>query len=252
MGAITACRTMALGGHVERCDNCGATGIAYNSCLNRHCPKCQGLAARRIARVSTGQAAAGALLRRRRRTATMRFCSVLPLRRSPPSPADAKNLGAQIGVAMLGVRRCSIIRAFFAWRRAAASRSTARAGSLAAPASSYPCARVVRRLFLHLQDALDAGTRLFGNLAEPGSTNSDTANGSSLPNRRSAVPNRCSPISAAIRIASSLPPARGDRFAPEGRSPGFPSLFRQRSATNLTLCRCDLLSRSFSEGRSLS
>jgi hypothetical protein len=44
MGAIAACRTAALGGHVEQCDDCGATRIAYNSCRNRHCPKCQGLA----------------------------------------------------------------------------------------------------------------------------------------------------------------------------------------------------------------
>jgi hypothetical protein len=44
MGAITACRTAALGGHVEQCDDCGETRIAYNSCRNRHCPKCQGLA----------------------------------------------------------------------------------------------------------------------------------------------------------------------------------------------------------------
>jgi len=44
MGAITACRTAALGGHVEQCEDCGATRIAYNSCRNRHCPKCQGLA----------------------------------------------------------------------------------------------------------------------------------------------------------------------------------------------------------------
>src|SRR5207248_7385010 len=42
MSAITACRTAALGGHVEACDACGATRIAYNSCRNRHCPKCQG------------------------------------------------------------------------------------------------------------------------------------------------------------------------------------------------------------------
>ena len=42
MSAITACRTAALGGHVEACDDCGATRIAYNSCRNRHCPKCQG------------------------------------------------------------------------------------------------------------------------------------------------------------------------------------------------------------------
>src|SRR5277367_1721933 len=44
MGAIMACRTAALGGHVEACEDCGATRIAYNSCRNRHCPKCQGLA----------------------------------------------------------------------------------------------------------------------------------------------------------------------------------------------------------------
>ena len=46
MGAITACRTAALGGHVEQCDDCGMSRIAYNSCRNRHCPKCQGAAAR--------------------------------------------------------------------------------------------------------------------------------------------------------------------------------------------------------------
>jgi hypothetical protein len=42
MGAIEACRTAALGGHIERCTNCGLVRIAYNSCRNRHCPKCQG------------------------------------------------------------------------------------------------------------------------------------------------------------------------------------------------------------------
>ena len=46
MGAITACRTAALGGHVERCDDCAHTRISYNSCRNRHCPKCQSNAAR--------------------------------------------------------------------------------------------------------------------------------------------------------------------------------------------------------------
>jgi Putative transposase/Transposase zinc-binding domain len=44
MGAITACRTSALGGHVEACDDCGAMRVAYNSCRDRHCPKCQGAA----------------------------------------------------------------------------------------------------------------------------------------------------------------------------------------------------------------
>ena len=46
MAAIQNCRTSALGGHVEGCDDCGHLRIAYNSCRNRHCPECQGAAAR--------------------------------------------------------------------------------------------------------------------------------------------------------------------------------------------------------------
>jgi hypothetical protein len=46
ISAIKACRTAALGGHVARCEGCTHTVIGYNSCRNRHCPKCQGSAAR--------------------------------------------------------------------------------------------------------------------------------------------------------------------------------------------------------------
>lgn len=46
MSAIEQCRTAAMGGHVEACTDCGHWRIAYNSCRNRHCPKCQGAAAR--------------------------------------------------------------------------------------------------------------------------------------------------------------------------------------------------------------
>jgi hypothetical protein len=46
MTAIENCRTAAMGGHVEACEDCGHWRIAYNSCRNRHCPKCQGAAAR--------------------------------------------------------------------------------------------------------------------------------------------------------------------------------------------------------------
>ncbi|MDI7922114.1 IS91 family transposase [Rhizobiaceae bacterium n36] len=46
MSAIENCRTAALGGHVEACEDCGQWRIAYNSCRNRHCPKCQSAAAR--------------------------------------------------------------------------------------------------------------------------------------------------------------------------------------------------------------
>ena len=44
MHAIESCRTAALGGHLEQCDQCAHPRIAYNSCRNRHCPKCQSLA----------------------------------------------------------------------------------------------------------------------------------------------------------------------------------------------------------------
>jgi hypothetical protein len=47
MSAIENCRTAALGGHVARCEDCAYTTIAYNSCRNRHCPKCQGAAAKK-------------------------------------------------------------------------------------------------------------------------------------------------------------------------------------------------------------
>jgi hypothetical protein len=46
MSAIESCRTAALGGHVARCEKCSHTQIAYNSCRNRHCPKCQAAAAK--------------------------------------------------------------------------------------------------------------------------------------------------------------------------------------------------------------
>ncbi len=44
--AIECCRTAALGGYFARCEDCAHTIIAYNSCRNRHCPKCQGAAAK--------------------------------------------------------------------------------------------------------------------------------------------------------------------------------------------------------------
>jgi Transposase zinc-binding domain/Putative transposase len=46
MSAIETCRTAALGGHVAACEDCGHQRVAFNSCRNRHCPKCQGAAAR--------------------------------------------------------------------------------------------------------------------------------------------------------------------------------------------------------------
>ena len=42
LSAVRRCRTAALGGHIDACDNSGKISISYNSCRNRHCPKCQG------------------------------------------------------------------------------------------------------------------------------------------------------------------------------------------------------------------
>ena len=41
LNALSMCRTSSLGGHKQKCDNCGHEHISYNSCRNRHCPKCQ-------------------------------------------------------------------------------------------------------------------------------------------------------------------------------------------------------------------
>lgn len=43
LNAIQRCRTAALGGHIDECSQCGLRTISYNSCRNRHCPKCQSL-----------------------------------------------------------------------------------------------------------------------------------------------------------------------------------------------------------------
>jgi len=65
MAAIEQCRSAALGGHVERCEDCGHSRIAYNSCRNRHCPKCQGAAAEDWLAAREGRSAAGRLFPRR-------------------------------------------------------------------------------------------------------------------------------------------------------------------------------------------
>jgi Transposase zinc-binding domain len=156
MGAITACRTAALGGHVEQCDDCGATRIAYNSCRNRHCPKCQGLAraqwlAERQAEllpvpyfhvVFTLPASVGEIAFQNKavvyailfRAAAETLATIA---------ADPRHLGAKLGMTMVstpGARPCSITRMSTASCRVAGPHLTAPAGSLVAPASFCQCA----------------------------------------------------------------------------------------------------------------
>ena len=61
---IRDCRTAALGGHVQQCDRCGHRVILYNSCRNRHCPKCQATGARQVARAARNRASARPLFPR--------------------------------------------------------------------------------------------------------------------------------------------------------------------------------------------
>jgi len=185
MAAIEACRTAILGGHVESCKGCGQTRVAYNSCRNRHCPKCQGLArAQWLAErqtellpvpyfhlVFTIPAPIAAIALQNKvvvydilfRTAAQTVRTIA---------ADPKHLGAEIGmIAVLhswGQNLCHHphvhcivpgggLTSDNAWR-------TCRPGFFL---SVRVLARLYRRLFLErLQAAFDAGAlRFFGNLA---------------------------------------------------------------------------------------
>ncbi len=163
MSAIERCRTAALGGHVARCEDCRYTTIAYNSCRNRHCPKCQAAAAKEW------------LAARQAELLPVSYCHVvftLPALIADIASqnkavvyailfkaaaetlitiaADPKRLGARIGfTAVLHTWGSAMppreapryaLRMSISSCRAAASLSTASAGSLAGHASSCPCA----------------------------------------------------------------------------------------------------------------
>jgi hypothetical protein len=110
MSAIELCRTAALGGHVEGCSDCGFVRCAYNSCRNRHCPKCQSqarerwLAARRSELLATSYAHIVFTLPHQLAPLALRNKAViygLLFRCSAETlieiAADAKHLGAEIG-----------------------------------------------------------------------------------------------------------------------------------------------------------
>ena len=234
MSAIELCRTAALGGHTEACPECGLVRCAYNSCRNRHCPKCQGqaraewLAARQaellpvpyfhvvftlpapVAEIAFQNKAAVYAILFRAAAETLRRIA-----------ADPKHLGAEIGlVAVLhtwgqtlhhhphvhcvvpgggpsldGTRWVACRPGFFLPVRV--------------------LSRLFRRLFLDaLRAAFEAGELGFfgalAGLAEPaafaaGCASCAGSNGWSMPSRPSAVPNRCWPISAATPTASRSP-----------------------------------------------
>jgi hypothetical protein len=151
---IAACRTAALGGHVEQCDRCGHRTIAYCSCRNRHCPKCQSAARaawleQRAAELlpveyfhvvfTLPQMVAPVALQNQRVVYGILFrAAAETLLRIA---ADPKHLGARIGfmaVLHTGDRICIIIRTSTASSPAAASPLTVHAGLLVAGSFSCP------------------------------------------------------------------------------------------------------------------
>ena len=189
MSAIELCRTAELGGHVEGCRSCGTIRVAYNSCRNRHCPKCQGqacrdwLAARQdeLLPVAYFHVVFTLPARDRRRSPSRtrrrstRSCSRRRPRRcarSPPIPDISAPRSASSRCCTAGARTCTIIRTSIASCRAAASPpDRQRAGSPAGQASSCPCA-CCRACFAgcfleELRAAYDAGRlSFFGDLAD--------------------------------------------------------------------------------------
>ena len=154
MAAIEACRTAALGGHVEQCDDCGQVRIAYNSCRNRHCPKCQGLAlaewlADRQAEllpvpyfhVVFTVPAPIAEIAFQNKTVVYGILFKAAAETLRLIAADPKHLGAALGlVAVLHTwgQTCTIIRIFTASSPVSCHLPILPAVSVAAPASSCP------------------------------------------------------------------------------------------------------------------
>ena len=232
MSAIETCRTAALGGHVERCEDCGHNRIAYNSCRNRHCPKCQGAAARHgspsarpsCCRSPTSTSSSPC----RPRSAPIAFQNKavvydLLFRTAAETlltiAADPKHLGARIGLTAV----------LHTWGSALTHHPHVHiivpGGGLSLDGSRWiACkpgfflpvrvlSRLFRRLFLEGLAALHAAGRLvfFGELARPrrqerlrrrASRRCAAPSGSSTPSGRSPGQRRCSPISPATPTAS--------------------------------------------------
>jgi hypothetical protein len=154
--AIQACRTSALGGHVEECGDCGLVRHAYNSCRNRHCPKCQGLARAEWLEARQAEllpvpyyhvvltlpaAAAEIAFQNKRVVYAILFRAAADALRD--IAADPRHLGAEIGaVAVLHTwgQACTTTRICTALSRAAACRRIRQVGSPVGQDSSCLCA----------------------------------------------------------------------------------------------------------------
>ena len=234
MAAIEACRTPVLGGHVEQCGDCQLV-FAYNSCRNRHCPKCQGLARARVARGAAGRVAAGALFSchlhlagtgggdcvpeqargLRRPVPRCGRCNARHRRRPQASRGrDRRGRGAaHLGASTTAPSAFALHRA----RRRPVIRWHAVGGGLArllsagaCPLPAVPCAvpRAVTDSVHGRRVALLRHARGHGRIHRLRRASRYTARqpiGWSMPSARSQDPGRCWPISAATPIASHWP-----------------------------------------------
>ena len=160
MSAIEQCRSAALGGHVLRCDGCGTDQIAYNSCRNRHCPKCQSSAAKRWLEARQADLlpveyyhvvftlpAPIAAIAYQNKAVIYGMLFDVAAETLIRIAADPKHLGARIGATLVLhtwgsalTHHPHTIRTCTASCRVAASRPTVSDGSRVDPASSCPCA----------------------------------------------------------------------------------------------------------------
>ena len=164
MTAIEVCRTAVLGGHLEQCDQCGHQRNAFNSCANRHCPKCQSLA-----RAQWLQDRQAELLNTeyfhvvftvpnrlppspiRIRESSMAFCFGLRQRPYAPSPLIPSiwvPRSAFLPCSILGALTCFIIPTCIVWSPAVVSLRMARSGfpaglDFSCPSGSCPGCFVV-------------------------------------------------------------------------------------------------------------
>src|ERR1035437_1813314 len=217
MSAIETCRTAALGGHVEGCEACGHRRIAYNSCRNRHCPKCQAakarewLAAREADLLPVGYfhvvfsiPAELADIALQNKTAVYDLLFRMASETMLTIAADPRHLGARIGITAV----------LHSWGSALTHHPHIHmivpGGGISLdgerwissrPAFLLPVrvlGKLFRRLFLTRLVALhDAGR-----LSSATSRRSAISAGWSTPSRPSPVPKPCSPISRATLIAS--------------------------------------------------
>ena len=146
MSALERCRTAALGGHVARCENdkCAHTIIAYNSCRNRHCPKCRGAAAREWLAEREAELlpvpyfhvvytlpAAIADIAYQNKAVIYDLLFKASAETTVTIAADPKHLGARIGCCTPGARRSPTTRMCTWSCRVAACRRMDRSGSRA-------------------------------------------------------------------------------------------------------------------------